>query len=386
MRIWGIALLSLMLVAGSEEHWLGLRSGAAAAEAKEDYGEALKLWRAAVVAAGSNEIRLRSSEAGLGRTLALMAVYVEAIPHLERAAGLFRTSKPPDDGGRLLNLERLATSLVEARRREDAVKPLTEAVEVAARLHGERSWEAGRILWSLGAVQLQRGEYATAERLLRKACTIAKESCGKDPRRAVPLLRDFGKVLSVLGRCEDLLATGIALEKLAEGSPSVLAAGLQFQGHALSRLGRRSEAESVYRRLLKVARKTKDDEVMARAHAGLAFVLRHAGKYVEAEINYRAALRIRARISGRASVYLAGLWVGIGRIRLAQERHDEAEDYVRRGLAIWQKAKRTNSRWLLSTLETLAEIVEARGRSKEAKRIRDRIGALKRKQGRKEGD
>jgi tetratricopeptide (TPR) repeat protein len=254
---------------------------------------------------------------------------------------------------------------------------------VAKQHHGVRGWVAGRLTWKLGTLHLQRREFKTAEPLLRWARARAEETFGKDSVHTVAVLIDHCMALSLVEDHSGLLEAAVALQVRSAKSPKLrdsgLVLGLRWQAGALSRLERYEEAEAVYRRLFAEATTRNRERDVATAHAGLGFVLRHRGELAEAETHYRAALRMRSKHHGPNDRRVAGGWIGLGRIRLAQKRYDEAEDYVRKGLAIREKDERRNPSKFIETLETLAEIVEARGRQAEAEKIRARIAGLKEK-------
>jgi tetratricopeptide (TPR) repeat protein len=196
---------------------------------------------------------------------------------------------------------------------------------------GEDSEEEARILYGLGRCLPPFGQAKEAVVHLRRALPIAERRTGRDSKLTYDVLRQLSMLLVGAGEYREALPHARRALTLAERYEK---AGMEPLADVRLRLAR-AELE--------------------------------CGRPWTAERLYRKALR------GPRNAHA---WVGIGRVRMALGRYDEAEMYLR-------KAFELAGRGLLRACEgwLLADAIEKRGREAEAEALRRELASVWRQVG-----
>jgi len=330
MRIASLLLASLVLVAAAADDWADVRYRAGFAEIGKKHEEAETLWRQAVDLAGEDDVRRRVSLAGLGRTLLAAGRAADAVEPLKAAGRLYRADDAAPAFERLRNLVRFGEALRETRDLKTAAVVYREALTLVGEVEGEGTALEADLLLGLGYCGAPFVPNDEAIRSLTRALAIYDGRPRSDPEK--------------VRRCLDVLSR---LHQARKEWKAALPCARRYLE-------------------LTEAHEKPASEAVLLARLGFARTLGECGKPREAERLYRTLVSGPKR--GEA-------WVGIGRVRLAQGRLDEAEMYVRKGLE-------GDQGWLLATEGSLlADIVEKRGRKAEAEEIRKKVSAMWRQEG-----
>jgi tetratricopeptide (TPR) repeat protein len=242
-----------------------------------------------------------------------------------------------------------------------------------------RYWAVGR---KVAATEESRERFDLEGALIERAAGDFKPCIKKLKRHLTRFRRErdwagAGYVLWALGgalRFAGELAgsRGAFLESLALSRKAGDSAG---QAYALFGLGgvtriqgRFAEAEAYYSRALKAMSGTEDVFGQAYAHCGLANVIRQRGRLAEAERHYIQAHRLYTGIAD--PVDLAYVDWGLGQIYLKRGELGPAEKRFKIALEGFEKGGETRGVVLSET--SLAVLLHARGRTKEAERLFDR--------------
>jgi CHAT domain-containing protein/tetratricopeptide (TPR) repeat protein len=194
---------------------------------------------------------------------------------IREALGIQEESLAPGDPVLITSRVELGTLLAETRRDEEASELLTSVVE-----HTEGT-QTGRVLTALGLIAQRRGDFAAAERHLRRALDLAEEPGNQlaGRKNLVMLLIDQRR----LADAHEL--AGQTLEKAIEwfgASDPRIGRALLIYVKAVREQGHYSDAEQLARRAVTLLGQAyPDDHADAANELGLA--LAGQGKQAEAE-------------------------------------------------------------------------------------------------------
>lgn len=253
-----------------------------------------------------------------------------------------------------------------ARDHKGAQASLIEAAEIYRNTHGADHPYIANTLSNLGIQYNHTGDYELAVESQREALRIGMASYAEDHPTVnsfrinlAAILRDVGR----LAEAEPLLRRGLAVdrENLAVGSPYLLAT-LDRVGSTLHELGRHAEAEAYLR---EAADSRREHLGMSHPDTGVA-ILNVAlnqlamGDVQEAEQFAQESLELQRALSD-SNDPLAQSLAGLGRVRHAQGRTDEAIDLLQQATAMFGPAKKMTFPHIASAGTLLGKLLHEAG-------------------------
>jgi tetratricopeptide (TPR) repeat protein len=196
-------------------------------------------------------------------------------------------------------------------------------------------------LLNLGAVHFTQGRLAEAEPLCREALALFEDNPETLRQFGATALLNLGQISSSHGNYEDAenlmqQALGLLAKELERGQP-IVSYALANLADLYRRQGRVYEAEPLARRALAIYEKSlygPEDPTLARFLNMLAEIVRLQGGLEEAESLCRRSQRLTEKAFGTEHIDLDGCLATLARIRMAQGRHADAEQLLRRCLSI----------------------------------------------------
>lgn len=298
------------------------------------------------------------------RTSSVSAGPPEARTYVDRAAAVVRTelaAQPAQQSTMLLALGRAYNDLGAY---QSSVEALEEALLLRRSSHGDDASEVADVLEPLGQAKAALGRYDEAESTLRmaRAIRVLRAGAGQPPPGIVNV--ELARLLHRLGRTDEpaLLLRG-QLGNAAAGSASpaggqdeVIVRARAALAGVLRDRGNASEAEGLYRQVLSsvgATRATPDpasepqhlwktaaskDLERARAQVGLAGVLIMRGETDEPATLLIDALQALRHLHGPDHPVLLEALRTQGRLRLAQQRLPEARAALAEAQRIHQES------------------------------------------------
>ncbi len=199
-------------------------------------------------------------------------------------------------------------------------------IAMARDLYGENSVRLAHALNEQGNMLSDRGDFAGAERTLRQALAIRRQSMGAFARET---LIDEGNLLTAIetdGRLAQALPQRMQLIETvthaAQMHPSDLAYFYVHAGTDLRDLGRFNEAESMLRKALAVfdASLGHDSSQSASTQHALGLTLMLLGRYGDAKVAIEKAVEITQRAGAPSALKTADHRILLGQL-LARENH-----------------------------------------------------------------
>lgn len=141
-----------------------------------------------------------------------------------------------------------------------------------------------------------------------------------------------------------------------------MAITLNTYGQLLEEQGREETAEAFYLRSQAISEKAQDPAI-AYAWYSLGKLYRRQGRYAEAEDYLKRTLAVGESRLPDDHALLGPPLLELANVYRDQERYAEAEPLYQRTLAIWQKALPPGDRRLERTHRAYAQLLEATGRS-----------------------
>jgi tetratricopeptide (TPR) repeat protein len=296
----------------------------------------------------------------------------EAI-ELHRAA-LEVTEGLPEDPGlhRLAAKAHLGIALRRAGEDPEAEVMLRESLAGYRERYGRMHGIALTIAAELGLILRDRGDLEGAEALLREALGGYLEEAAHQQPAALAARCDLASVLKLQNRMPeageqyDAALAGYRHMQGPLGRDTVLVEGLL----GLLRLdqGRLEDAEPMLLHVLEVRRSRHEagDPAVLIAKNNLGRLRQEQGRHEEAmELFGEVESGFRTREDPRASIALHN--GGVSRSRIGQ--HQSAEASLRRANAELRRAFGDGSPWVLRSLMSLREALEAAGRAGEAREV-----------------
>jgi len=234
----------------------------------------------------------------------------------------------------------LARRLVE--RHAPEVAAAEQALLAAEASFGTEHAETARILKALGNLDLDRGRGREAAAYYERALAIEEKLLGKDH----------------IGLSE-------VLARLA-------------YVYAFQSPGNKVRAEALYRRAVAIAEKVHgpDHVEVGRRLFALARFNEHHRNYAQAREHYARRLAIVEKVFGPEHRSTAATLSALGTVSLRLENHLEAEMFLKRALAVLEKDDDLS--YHAFTLEQLAEVYAAIGRTRESEQLRARAATMRR--------
>jgi len=266
---------------------------------------------------------IASSYQALGR-------YADSESHARAACDLYRETGMESTPPAIRATAELSAALLEQGRYREAIEPLREALRLADAAGLTDSPEAINVRTELAFACETDGRYDEAERLHREVVASTRRRLGESSRATILTLSNFGLFLINRERAteaETILrrAHTAAVRTLGPESDATLTTIVNLSV-CYSRLGRETEAEPLIRSAVVISQKMHGPAHPDTIHhrANLAVSLTELGRLEEAELEITAALEIARRDFGIAdsrTLHAVGV---AARLRLAQERFEDA--------------------------------------------------------------
>ena len=267
-----------------------------------------------------------------------------------------------------------------------ADKQLRRALELNKKVDGPESPNTARTLNALSHLRLSQDNLPEAEQLQREELAIQRKlHGGREHPEVARALYDLAMI-----RMEEFLGSPLRINeaKAAEGEAAFREA-LAMQRHllppkdrnlakTLTGLGRLliyrdklDESESLLNEALAMQK-----DLLGPEHPDVAFTmqqlaeaLQHQNKFAEGETLCRGAIAIQRQVLGNDHPALATSLLRLGELLTAQKKHAEAEAALRESLAIRRKALGEYNLHVAWCLKSLAESLVAQQKLPEAEQI-----------------
>ena len=167
-----------------------------------------------------------------------------------------------------------------------------------------------------------------------------------------------------------LLYSAAATAAQSLPDPAYLSRARGGLGRVYQAQHRYREAESVFRDQLRAARESSQPNTLVHAgHMCLALLYQEEGRFLEAEIHYKAALAE----AEKAELFPSqGFWcstaMSLARFYIERQRYSEAGPLFQRALEIYEEDRRPNS-YLPHHLQEFAKFYELQGQYEAAERL-----------------
>lgn len=366
------------------------------------------------IAATSSGLTLKELAEKAGTTPALIYQYVRGItnvppPTLENIARVTRVSLeffdpdkdvrtalalPPEGGATevvamprhdrvyadMRQLQQLADALENPRRDLPGLVSVLHEMLALARVGSDRNQE-GYVLWRLGAVKNQMGEYEEARSYLLQARSVFDATNAADYRALCVL--DLAHSVGELG--EDEAAVHYCREVAETGSRDMKWRALVNIGGIFYRRHRYDEALVAF---ADAARALEDVDEAQREREGIPYLMAHIADVARDTGHYEAALSLWSRSLAQATeekhadVFLESLLNAaqccqvMGKISEAKQRLEQA--VVLASFLFDDQSRLSVARALLAdVMVALGQLDEAKDNGRQALRLATRVGAAR---------
>jgi len=267
-----------------------------------------------------------------------------------------------------------------------ADKQLRRALELNKKVDGPESLNTARTLNALSHLRLSQDNLPEAEQLQREELAIQRKlHGGREHPEVARALYDLAMI-----RVEEFLGSSLEINeaKAAEGEAAFrealamqrrllppkdrnLAKTLTGLGRLLIYRGKHDESESLLNEALAMQK-----DLLGPEHPDVAFTmqqlseaLQSQNKFTEGETLCRGAIAIQRKVLGNDHPALATSLLRLGDILMAQNKHAEADAAVRESLAIRRKGLGEYNIHVAWCLKRLAESLVAQQKLPEAEQI-----------------
>ena len=235
-----------------------------------------------------------------------------------------------------------------------------------------------KIALSTGWYLYLRGEYKTAEKVVRMSVEEREKVLGPEHPDTLASVDNLGLVLSSQGKYEEAEAMH---RRALEGREKVLGpehpdtlASVNNLGVVLESQGKYGEAEAMHRRVLEEYEKVLGPEhpdTLASVD-NLGSVLASQGKYGEAEAMHRRALEAREKVLGPEHPSTLASVNNLGVVLSSQGKYGEAEAMHRRALEGSEKVLGPEHPDTLTSVNNLGVVLSSQGKYGEAEAMHRR--------------
>jgi serine/threonine-protein kinase len=278
----------------------------------------------------------------------------------------------------------LGATYLDLGRLEEAEPLLEEALSTRKKVLG-RHPEVAESLLDLGKLLTVKGDFTSAEALLREALALQQELFGAEALETSEALYRRGQLFLAkgdYGEAEDLLRRCLGIRRrLLSATDLRLARCVRGLGWVLLRKADYAGAEAFFREDLSIARRSSPPggaETAVALH-GLASVLLMKGDLAGAEPLFRESLSIRRALLGGEHTAVADSLGNLAIVRAERGFLDEAIDLDREALAIFKKVLGEQSQEVASMSKNLAADLGRAGRLREARELLETTLALHRR-------
>lgn len=248
---------------------------------------------------------------------------------------------------------------------------IADGLAVIQRRYGEDDMRTAIALNYLGEVDEDLGELRLARDSYERSLAIRERLHGKDQPEMVVALGNLGSLADELGdpaAARDDYQQALAIQERAKANPARIASLLNNVAFELNKMGKGSEAVSLYERALALRRANlgEDHPSTATTLQNLAVALHETGRTAEAVPMLEQAIAIREKKLGPDHPDLAVSLANLARVQYESGHAAEALPLIDRALAI-REAKLGPAHPDTARTEVLkSRILEALGRTDEA--------------------
>jgi CHAT domain-containing protein/tetratricopeptide (TPR) repeat protein len=306
--------------------------------------------------------------AGLGKVYIRQSRPSDAEPLFKRALAIQERLLDPDDPTLADTLESFALVYFPDRATEGE-RLIKRALSILEKKFGVEHHKLARPLANLAGFYHYQRQFVAEEALRNRVLSIDEKIVRADDPRIGDDLRELAQAIEAQGRsseAEPLIKRSLAImEKAFPSEHPKVASCLEVLAGHYTLQGRYPEAEEICRKALQTRLRANGDDVEGTL-GQLAAICEALGKYSEAESLYRRVMSLNERRWGRenrnAGVYLTFL----AGVYAKQRRYAEAEPLLKRALAIIEKEQPIRDADLAISYNRLAMIESALGRGPEA--------------------
>lgn len=282
---------------------------------------------------------------------------------VELGSTLVRSSSGNDNFRRFV-LEVLMKAHNRLGQYEDVVKFGKQALAITADPPA-----VGAIWWRIATAYQWSGENVAGEDAYRRSLEANRRG-RKNELNVAASLNNLGTFLAGLGRqeeAEQLLKQALALQEKVEGAASKSAVNsMNNLAMLYFRMGRLDEAQ-----ILATRARTRADESGSQydyeaALKAEGLILQELGHFNEAEAALTKAYEVNLKRFGPEHLYTANSFGLLGNCLVKQKRYEEALQYLRRALAIWENTGRTANSQLGEILLAIGDAETGAGRLDKA--------------------
>jgi tetratricopeptide (TPR) repeat protein len=234
---------------------------------------------------------------------------------------------------------------------------------------------AGRLANRCGIYLCERGDYAAAEQMQRRALTILERTLGSEDDETGSALRDLAGVYYfeghfALAESTATRALGVLENALGPDHPKI-AMLLTLLAITHNKQGHYDRVEPLHLRALAIKEKAfgPDHPENATIFSNLGVFYHWQGRFDEAEKLLRRSLSLRETALGREHPDLASTINNLGHLYYRQRRYDELIPLLERALSISENALGPDHPDVAQTLNNLGLTYFSQGRYPEAEEI-----------------
>jgi len=255
---------------------------------------------------------------------------------------------------------------------EPAGRALERALELRRQTAGAESLPFAEALNNLAGLLEERGEFARAEELFRRALTLRRQ-LGAPPTQIAASLEGIGRVLSASGKhpaAEPPLVEALELRR-RHGADRELVETMHELALLYLRQGNRASGEPLFREAIERARQLPAaTDLRVTALVNLAR-LRHRfeRKPQEAEALYREALALARQLYPSGHPDVATCLSELAAALRDSGKLADAETAAAESLTIWQKLHGPQHREVIVAMGRLGGILARREKTAEADRL-----------------
>ena len=264
-----------------------------------NYPLALEKYRKAAALQPQNPIYLN----GLGYFLLHMALYNEAISHLEQAIkNLSNHNTPEEIEGAILN--NIGQAWKQKGEYDKALSYYEKALAIGKKLYGDKHPDIATRYNNMGLAYDSKGEYDKAISYYEKALTIDKKFNGEEHPKIATYYNNIGLAYDSKGEYDKAISyyeKALAIDKKFNGEEHPdIAIDYSNMGGAYDSKGEYDKAISYYEKALAIGKKLYGDEHpnIARDYNNMGSAYLSKGEYDKAISYYEKALSIFIKFLG----------------------------------------------------------------------------------------
>jgi len=284
---------------------------------------------------GTEDVRVAQSLNNLGVLQRELGNVAAAEPLLAESLAMRRRLLGSDDKDVAVTLVEYGRVLKDRGRSDEAEAPIREALAIRKRIFGDEHRETATSKSELGQWLWEHGDLAGAETLLRENVATSERLLGRDHPNAGASKGNLGNLLNAKGDAvgaEALLRENVRVRRKVFGERHTeYAMALPSLAGALEAQGRLAEAQDLLEQALRIAQPQLggDHPRVVSVAVELARVQMSRGHGAATEDTLRHALQVRERTYAAGDWRIAQVQSLLGAALLAQSRFAEAEPLMR---------------------------------------------------------